>query len=117
MKSFSENISTGSPGPYSHSGAVDSMGERKSSFSILKKNRIPLTSEERAIVISRKAVWHYGPRGEKTPAVWKSKDSHGNIVYITNTHRAWNKASTLLGAISRYHNFIKMTAEEPNEPF
>ena len=107
LKPFSEEISVGN----NFSESQD-FKEKKSSFQVLKENRIPLTEEERDIVMKRKAVWHHGPHGEATPAVWKAKDSKGNIVYVTSTHRAWNKASTLLGAIERYHKFIKTTASE-----
>lgn len=77
----------------------------------LKKNKKPLTDEERKLCMDRKAVWHHGPNGEETPAVWKSvcPDS-GKTTYVTNTHRAYNTASTMKGAIKRYHDFIKGTA-------
>jgi len=80
----------------------------------LKKGQVPLTDEERELVMERKAVWHHGPKGEETPAVWKSIHNKGKkgekIWYVTNTHRAMNVAPTLKGAINRYHNFIKGTA-------
>ena len=117
IKPFSEDISTGSdylkvqeddwPKPES---THFNFSTPKSSYQILKENRIPLTEEERKIVMDRKAVWHHGPHSEETPAVWKSKNSAGEIVYITNTHRAWNHSPTLLGCINRYHKFIKGTA-------
>lgn len=93
--------------------------EKQSEFSKLEKNKVPLTPEERAEVFKQDAVWHYGysidpntgEKVQKVSAVWKSKDPKtGEITYITNTHRAWNKAPTLKGAISRYHKFIKGTA-------
>lgn len=84
---------------------------RKSSYAILEKYRVPLTSGERALVMKRKAVWHHGPHGEATPAVWKSiNPKTKKTTYITNTHRAMNTRPTLRGAISRYHRFIKSTA-------
>lgn len=76
----------------------------------LKKNKIPLTDEERDEVMKSKAVWHHGQNGKPSPAVWKSKDKKGKITFVTNTHRAFNTASTLKGAISKYHSFIKGTA-------
>lgn len=82
----------------------------ENNFKSLEKNKVPLEPEEREIVMKSKAVWHHGPHGEETPAVWKSKDRNGKVTYITNTHRAYNTATTLKGAISRYHNFIKGTA-------
>ena len=84
----------------------------------LKKNKIPLTEEERKEVFKKDAVWHYGTstdpntgrKVEKVSAVWKAKDSSGDIVYITNTHRAASSAKSLNAIINKYHNFIKGTA-------
>ena len=81
-----------------------------SKFEALEKNKKPLTDEERKLVMDRKAVWHHGPNGEETAAVWKSVNKDGKTTYVTNTHRAYNTASTLKGAIGRYHKFIKGTA-------
>ena len=83
---------------------------KKSKFEKLKDNKVPLTSEEREKVMKAKAVWHHGPNGEETPAVWKSKDKNGKIAYVTNTHRAYQDRPTLKGAISIYHSFIKSTS-------
>lgn len=82
----------------------------KNEFKKLQDNKVDLTPEERKLVMNRKAVWHHGSNGEETPAVWKSINKNGKVTYITNTHRAYNTASTLKGAISRYHKFIKGTA-------
>jgi hypothetical protein len=76
----------------------------------LLENRIPLTSEERATVMNSKAVWHHGKNGAETPAVSKHKDSKGNTVFLTHTHRAAATAPTLKGAIRKYHTTIKDTA-------
>ena len=78
----------------------------------LKKNKIPLTDEERQTCLDNKAVWnnHPDPKKNPVPAVWKSKGKDGKMTYVTNTHRAYNKAPTLKGAIARYHDFIKGTA-------
>ena len=87
------------------------LNESASTFNSLKKNQKPLTDEEREKVMSRKAVWHHGPNGEETPAVWKSVNPKtGETTYICNTHRAFNTAKTIEGAISRFHKFIKGTA-------
>ena len=68
-------------------------------FKNLKKNKIPLTPEERKECMNRKAVWHHGLHGEPSPAVWKSVNPKTKeTTYITNTHRAWNKAPSLKGA-------------------
>lgn len=84
--------------------------EKANKFEIFKKNKKPLTDEERAEVFKAKAVWHNGPNGAENSAVWKSVDDKGNVTYITHTHRAYNTASTLKGAINKYHSFIKGTA-------
>ena len=84
--------------------------ENKTSFQILKANKKPLTPEEREQCLKAKAVWHRGPNGEATPAVWKGTDTAGKLWYVTNTHRAYQKRPTLKGAIKIYHDFIKGTA-------
>lgn len=75
----------------------------------LKKNKKPLTDDERKLVMSNDAVWHHGPKGEETPAVWKSV-INGKTWYVTNTHRAYQAKPTIKGAIKAYHDFIKSTA-------
>lgn len=90
---------------------VFSLNEAKNEFENLKKNKVPLTPEEREQCLKAKAVWHHGPGGAESSAVWKSKDKKtGKITYITHTHRAWNKAATLQACINKYHNFIKGTS-------
>ena len=94
------------------------LSEGASEYETLKKNKIPLTDEERKEVFKRDAVWNYasskdpntGKLVRKVSAVWKSKDKDGKIWFITNTHRAWQKRPTLKGAINIYHSFIKGTA-------
>ena len=81
-----------------------------SEFKKLQQNKVPLTPEERKIVMDRKTVWHFNGRAP-SPAVWKSVDPKTKkTTYITHTHRAYNTAPTLKGAIGRYHSFIKSTA-------
>lgn len=85
--------------------------ERKSHFEVLEKNKVPLTDEERKQVMDADAVWNFGNQGKPSPAVWKSVNKNtGETTYVTNTHRAYNTAPTLKGAIGRYHKFIKGTA-------
>ena len=79
-------------------------------FEKLKKNKKPLTDDERGEVMKAKAVWHHGPNGEETPAVWKSVDKDGKTTYACHTHRAYNTATTLKAAINKFHDFIKGTA-------
>jgi len=78
-------------------------------FKTLKDNKKPLTDEERDEVMKAKATWHHGPNGEETPAVSKAI-VRGETVYFTYTHRAFQSAPTLKGAIKAYHDFIKETA-------
>jgi len=88
----------------------ENINEVKSKFKKLQDNKVPLTDEERKQVMDADAVWHHGPNGKATPAVWKSKDKEGKITYVTNTHRAFQARPTLKGAISIYHSFIKGTS-------
>lgn len=91
--------------------------EGRNKYKALEKNRVPLTPEERSLVMKRKAVWHHGHvipgtggQREPSPAVWKSVSKDGKAQYITATHRAYNVRPTIEGAISRYHRFIRSTA-------
>ena len=80
-------------------------------FKTLEKNKQALTPEEHKECMEKQAIWHNGVGGRPSPAVWKSIDPiTKKTTYITNTHRAYNTAPTLKGAISRFHNFIKSTA-------
>lgn len=75
----------------------------------LKKNKKPLTDEERKKVMDAGAVWHHGPNGEETPAVWKS-EVKGKTWYVCDTHRAYQCKDTLEKAIKSY-DFIETTAQ------
>jgi len=85
--------------------------KKRNIFKNYQDNKVPLTDEERAEVMKKKAVWHFSPGNKPSPAVWKSKHPKtGKITYLTHTHRAYNKAPTLKGAIGRFHDFIKGTS-------
>jgi len=87
------------------------LNEVKSKFEKLKDNKVELTPEERKKVMDADAVWHHGPNGAPSPAVWKSVDKKtGKATYVTHTHRAFQSRPTLKGAISIYHSFIKGTS-------
>jgi hypothetical protein len=74
----------------------------------LKKNKRPLTDEERAEVMKAGAVWHMGSNGKPSPAVWKAVVK-GKTWYACNTHRAIQIKPTLKGAIKAFE-FIKTTS-------
>lgn len=99
----------------SYKEQIYKQAKAKSEFQKLKDKKIKLTPEERKKCLDEKAVWHFSPKNVATPAVWKSQDKDGKVTYVTNTHRAYNTAPTLKGAISRFHNFIKSTASEESE--
>lgn len=84
--------------------------KKRSEFEILKKNKIALTPEEREQAMTAKAVWHPGNHDKPVCAIWKSKRANGDVVFGCNTHRAYNVAPTLKGAIHKFHSFIKGTA-------
>jgi hypothetical protein len=96
---------TGTDGPVQ---LVERVETRGPDFKTLKKNRVTLDTDERAKCMESKAVWRKNNNGP-TPAVWKSEIG-GKTWYVTNTHRAYNVAPTLEGAIGRFHKFIKSTA-------
>jgi hypothetical protein len=74
----------------------------------LEKNKVKLTDEEREKVMNAGAVWHHGPHGEESPAVWKAV-VNGKEWFVCNTHRAYQCKPTLEGAISAF-DFIETTA-------
>ena len=90
-------------------GVIELSESKQPSFEKLKAGKVSLTKDEREEVMKSKAVWHNGPGGKPSPAVWKSVVS-GKTWYVTHTHRAYNVTSTLKGTIKRYHDFIKETA-------
>ena len=79
-------------------------------FKELEKNKVRLTDKEEQEVFKSKATWGGGPGNAESPAVWKSVDKDGEVTYVTHTHRAFNTAPTLKGAIKRFHDFIKGTS-------
>ena len=78
-------------------------------YDTLKKGKVDLTPVERTAVMDREATWNHGPKGEATPAVWKS-EAGGRTTYVTATHRLFQQRSTLKGAIRAYHRVVKQTA-------
>lgn len=78
-----------------------------SHFQRVKAAVVPLTPEERRIVMARGAVWHHGPGGAASPAIRKSV-LDGKTIYWCATHRAWRKAPTLAGALREF-KFVDST--------
>lgn len=74
----------------------------------LKKGKVKLDPEERTQAMDAGAVWHHGPNGEPTCAVWKSV-VNGKTWYGCNTHRCYQAKPTLRGAISAF-KFVKTTS-------
>lgn len=87
---------------------VDVLLEAGPRINTLKNNRRPLSAEERALVMSKGAVWHHGEKGKESPAVWKAVVGN-KTYYICNTHRAAQVKPTLKAAI-RAFDFIKTTS-------
>ena len=84
--------------------------KKRSEFEILKKNKVSLTDDERKKAFEKKAIWN--PSNLKNPvsAIWKSKNSNGDFTYVTNTHRVYQTAKTIDGAINKFHNVVKQTS-------
>jgi hypothetical protein len=77
-------------------------------FDTLKKNKKPLTPEEREQVMKAGAVWHHGQGGTESAAIWKSV-VNGKTWYSCHTHRCYQVRPTLKGAISAF-DFVKTTS-------
>lgn len=83
----------------------------KSPFEKMKDNKVPLTPEERTECMKAKAVWHQGPGGAASPAVWKSvHPDTKKVTYVSSTHRCYQQADTLKGAIAKYFSVVKDSA-------
>lgn len=81
--------------------------ERKSEFEILKSNKSSLDGEEKERAIKAGCVWHFGNLNKPTYAIWKTKDTSGNVWYVSNTHQAYDKSKTLSQAITNWHKKIE----------
>lgn len=77
----------------------------KSEIYILKQNKSPLEGEEKERAMKAGCVWHFNKK--PSCAIWKGKDSGGKSWYVSNTHRAYSKDSTLEKAIKKYHSYVE----------
>lgn len=84
--------------------ASDINEENRSRNKKLINNKVKLTDEERAEIITKGATWDDG-----LPGIWKSVDDKGKVHYCSNTHRAM-AVSTTLGAAIKKFPFIKSTS-------
>lgn len=85
-------------------GLADINEEKKSREKKLIDNKVKLTDEERAEIITKGATWDDG-----LPGIWKSVDGNGKVHYCSNTHRAMSVSTTLGAAIKKFP-FIKSTS-------
>ncbi len=84
--------------------------KKRYDWKFLKKNKLPLSDEERKEAMSRGAVWHFSHhKGKPSCAIWKAKTKSGEIVYGCNTHRATAIKPTFKAALNAF-KFIKTTA-------
>jgi hypothetical protein len=82
--------------------------KKEPSYETLEKNKKQLTKEERKKVMDAGAVWHHGPNGEETPAVWKS-EVDGKTYFVCATHRCCAIRNSLDASINSY-DFIESTS-------
>lgn len=78
-------------------------------FKTLKKNKKPLSDQEREEVVNAQAVWNFGKNGSPSPAVWKSV-VNGKTWYVSNTHRCFQAKKNLRSAIKAFHDVVKETS-------
>jgi hypothetical protein len=82
------------------------LNESGPQFDILEKGKINLTDDERERVMIAKAVWHFGSNGKPSPAI-KKAIVRGKTYYYCNTHRCYQSAKTLDGAIKKFFDVVE----------
>lgn len=75
-------------------------------FDTLEKSKVELTDTEREQVMKAKAVWHFSPAGKPSPAI-KKAIVRGKTYYYCNTHRCYQSAKTLAGAIDKFFDVVE----------
>jgi hypothetical protein len=82
------------------------LSESGPQFDTLEKSKVELTDAERERVMTAKAVWHFGSDGKPSPAI-KKAIIRGKIYYYCNTHRCYQSAKTLSGAIKKFFDVVE----------
>lgn len=82
------------------------LNESGPQFDTLEKNKVKLTDEERDRAIKAKAVWHFCQNHKPSPAIKKSV-VRGETYYYCNTHRCYQSAKTLSGAIKKFFDVVE----------
>ena len=82
------------------------LSESGPQFDTLEKNKVKLTDDERERTLKAKAVWSFGPGGKPSPAIKKAV-VHGETYYYCNTHRCYQSAATLAGAIKKFFDVVE----------
>jgi hypothetical protein len=82
------------------------LSESGPQFDTLEKSKVNLTDGERDRVMKAKAVWHFGSNGKPSPAI-KKAIIRGKIYYYCNTHRCYQSAKTLSGAIKKFFDIVE----------
>ena len=75
-------------------------------FDTLEKSKVKLTDSEREQTIKAKAIWHHGPAGKPSPAIKKAV-IRGRTYYYCNTHRCYQSAPTIAGAIKKFFDVVE----------
>jgi hypothetical protein len=74
----------------------------------LKRNRRPLSPSEKREAMAAGCVWHTGPGGKTSCAIWRSVRG-GKSVFVSNTSRCYRVSDTLKDAIKEFE-FVRSTS-------
>lgn len=116
FQQYAKTSGTGSQEPGNETASQISEGNSPS-FESLKKNKVPLSEEERKKVWKAGALWsdiksnvdpNTGEKKKKKSAIWKSEIGD-QTWYGSNTHRLFRSAKTLEGAIKDFKDHVIKT--------
>jgi hypothetical protein len=88
---------------------VDNILLESPQFATLKGRKVKLSDEERKEIMDAGAVWHHGPGGKPSPAVWKAVVK-GKTYYVSNTHRTYQVRNNIKSAIKAYFDVVEPSA-------